>query len=323
MSEDHAVLDPMTEKVKLAMLAMQRHSWEQGVAAQALLELGDTGTVVVMAREAAMYQAADGRLALVASDHAVTDPGANGEPVLHAARVSGDHTLQQAADRMLHYLLVAAPRTADGTLYHLTNKRQVWVDSMYMAPPFMAVAGHAHEAVQQIEGFRRLLWDEQKQLFSHMWDDETHSFRRKDAWGVGNGWAAAGLTRVIPALPASMPDERTRLCDYVRQVIDSLLKWQRSDGLFHDVVDNPDTFVETNLAQMLAYAIYRGVKAGWLPGSYLEAAERMRQAAHAKVDGFGLVQGVCGAPNFDRAGTATEGQAFFLLMEAAARDLYA
>jgi hypothetical protein len=43
-------------------------------------------------------------------------------------------------------------------------------------------------------------------------------------------------------------------------------------------------------------------------------------AAHAKVDRYGLVQGVGGAPNFDRSGTATEGQAFFLLMEAAFRD---
>ncbi len=30
------------QKVKLAMLAMQRRAWEQGVAAQALLELGET-----------------------------------------------------------------------------------------------------------------------------------------------------------------------------------------------------------------------------------------------------------------------------------------
>ena len=47
----------------------------------------------------------------------------------------------------------------------------------------------------------------------------------------------------------------------------------------------------------------------------------MRQAVYQKVDQFGLVQGVCGAPNFDHPGTATEGQAFFLLMEAAYRDL--
>ena len=43
----------------------------------------------------------------------------------------------------------------------------------------------------------------------------------------------------------------------------------------------------------------------------------MRAAVHLKVDASGYVQGVCGAPNFDHAGTAPEGQAFFMLMEAA------
>jgi len=36
-----------------------------------------------------------------------------------------------------------------------------------------------------------------------------------------------------------------------------------------------------------------------------------------KVDAEGYVRGVCGSPTFDRPGTATEGQAFCLLMEAA------
>ena len=49
-------------------------------------------------------------------------------------------------------------------------------------------------------------------------------------------------------------------------------------------------------------------------------AERMRAAAQAKVDEWGFVRIVCGYPNFDRAWVAPEGQAFFLLMEAAARD---
>jgi hypothetical protein len=35
------------------------------------------------------------------------------------------------------------------------------------------------------------------------------------------------------------------------------------------------------------------------------------------VDTYGLVQGVCGAPTFDKPGVAPEGQAFFLMMEAA------
>jgi hypothetical protein len=46
-------------------------------------------------------------------------------------------------------------------------------------------------------------------------------------------------------------------------------------------------------------------------------ADRLRAAARAKMDEFGYVQGVCGAPSFDHAGIATEGQAFFIMMEAA------
>jgi unsaturated rhamnogalacturonyl hydrolase len=126
------------------------------------------------------------------------------------------------------------------------------------------------------------------------------------------------MTRVIKALPKGMADEKKRLIKYVEEVIEGCLAYQRKDGLFHDVVNNPRTFVETNLAQMLAYSIYRGIQGGWLDAGHRKHADRMRRAAHKKVDAYGLVQDACGAPIFDSPGTATEGQAFFLLMEAAA-----
>ena len=88
-------------------------------------------------------------------------------------------------------------------------------------------------------------------------------------------------------------------------------------------MDDLSTFVETNLGQMISYSIYRGVENGWLDSSYVDSANRMRAAARAKVDRYGLVQGVCGVPDFDRSYVAPEGQAFFLLMEAAWRDLAA
>ncbi len=98
----------------------------------------------------------------------------------------------------------------------------------------------------------------------------------------------------------------------MREALDGCLRHQRQDGLFHNVVDDAGSFVETNLAQMLAYAIYRGVRGGWLPAAYLPKAARLRGAAWEKVDASGLVQGVCGSPEFSAPGTATEGQAFFL-----------
>jgi unsaturated rhamnogalacturonyl hydrolase len=125
------------------------------------------------------------------------------------------------------------------------------------------------------------------------------------------------LARVIRALPADRKEDRNRLAAFVGELIDGCLSYQRADGLFYDVVDRPDTFVEANLAQMLAYAIFTGILGGWLPVRYREAAEKMRTAAQDKMDSFGYVQSVCGAPNFDRQGTSTEAQAFAIMMEAA------
>ncbi len=100
-------------------------------------------------------------------------------------------------------------------------------------------------------------------------------------------------------------------------MIDGCLVHQRHDGLFHNVVDQPDTFVETNLAQMLSFAIYQGITDQWLPATYRTYADRMRAAARAKMDAYGFIQGACGAPDFDRPGTSTEAQAFCILMESA------
>jgi len=311
----------MIKKVTQALLTMQRYSWEQGVAAQAFLELGDTDTAILLAREAAQRQGSDGRLACMHENEGVTDPAANGEALLVAARMTKEPALQTAVEAMLNYLLKAAPRASDGTLFHVTGAREMWIDSMYMAPPFLAAAGQWAEAIRQIQGIKKRLWNPEKKLYAHIWDEDRQAFKRAACWGVGNGWAAAGITRVIRTLPESWAREKQELAVHLRDLVDGCLAHQRQDGLFQDVLDQPDTFIETNLAQMLAYSIYRGVAGGWLPSTYKEKADKMRAAVHQKVDACGYVQGVCGAPDFDRAGTAPEGQAFFLLMEAAWRDL--
>jgi unsaturated rhamnogalacturonyl hydrolase len=308
-------------QVSQALLTMQRYSWEQGIAAQAFLELGDTDTAILLARDAVQRQHADGRLACLRDNDGVTDPAANGEAVLTAARMTNDPVLQAGLDAMLHYLMNIAPRASDGTLFHVTDAPEVWVDSLYMAPPFLAVTGQIDDALLQIGGIKRRLWNAEAQLYAHIWNDAGNMLKRSAHWGVGNGWAAAGITRVIRTLPDSRNEDRRALELHVKDIIDGCLAHQRQDGLFHDVVDQPETFVETNLAQMLAYAIYRGVTGGWLPAAYRAYADNMRNAVHQKVDASGYVQGVCGAPTFDRPGTAPEGQAFFLLMEAARKEI--
>jgi rhamnogalacturonyl hydrolase YesR len=269
----------------------------------------------MMARASLIYLSKDGVPA--ALDGAPVDPLMAGEALARAAQLTGDPGLHRALEHSLAFVLKRAPRATDGTIFHTSET--VWSDSFHTTPPFLAYTGHPSEALAQIEGHWRRLWNPRKHLLAHIWDEKSQRLTDPACWGGGNGWAAAGLTRVLRTWPADRATAKARLAGYLREVIDGCVAHQRADGLFQNVVDDPDTFVETNLAQMLAYAIFESIRGGWLPAEYLPAAERMRAAARAKVDRDGFVQGVAGAPTFDHAGVSPEGQAFFLMMEAAAR----
>ncbi|GHU69199.1 hypothetical protein FACS189450_01590 [Spirochaetia bacterium] len=310
------------DRVKIALLGMQRYSWEQGVAMQAFLEQGDMELTAPMAVEAVNRQILDGRSAVLGGQTAVTDPCAPGEALLAAWKYTGDPVLKAGCDRLLEWALHGAPRNAAGLVYHLTDKPQIWVDSFYMLPPFLAAAGHYPEALLNLYGYWDILFDREAKLLRHIWDDGAKVFTRPFFWGVGNGWALAGIARVYDLLPPEYAADREKLSRMGTTLIESALTRIRGDGLFHDILDDPGSFVETNFAQMLAYTIYRGINSKWLAPSFLAHAEKMRRAAEEKVDGHGFVQGVCGAPSFDKPGIAPEGQAFFILMEAAAKKYY-
>lgn len=309
-------------KGALALLSMQRHSWEQGTAMQAFLEMGEMEVVTAMAREAVYRKLEDGRAATIGVTDGVTDPCSVGEALLAACRSCGDPLLKEGLSALLSWTIEKAPRNEEGILYHLTTSRQFWVDSMYMLPPFLAAAGYYEEAFKQAEGYWNTLYDDKAALMCHMWDDEKKEYVRAAHWGSGNGWAMAGLARLLHLIPDRGYEwQREMIRTWLKKLLDGVLFHVREDGLFHDVVDDPSSFVETNLSQMTAYTIYRGLKESWLSGPGIkEQADRLRRAAEGQMDPQGFVRGVCGAPGFDRPGFSPEGQAFFLLMEQAYMD---
>jgi len=314
-------MNSVLEKVKHAALSMQRYNWEQGVLAQAFLEAGDMQTALLLAVEGANRQNEEGRCCHIAGSTASTDPCAVGEALIAACEQTNDPMLIAAKERLLRWALELAPRNQEGIVYHFSDGTEFWVDSMYMLPPFLARAGYYDEALKQLNGYWHALFLPEKGLLAHRWDDASKQFIRKDVWGVGNGWACAGMARVRALLPESYSKEKKLLEERICLLLASALRYQREDGMFHDVLDDPSSFPEINCGQMFAYTIYRGVREGWLERSLLEAAERIRQAAYASVDAYGLVHNVCGMPTFDHSFVAPEGQAFFILMESSHTSL--
>jgi unsaturated rhamnogalacturonyl hydrolase len=315
--DQSSAADPVLTKVRLAALSIQRASWEQGILAVAFLEEGNDPLVVQMAKASLIHLSRNGVPA--ATGGSPVDPLMGGPALVRAVEISGDPRLKQAVDDSLEFVLKTAARAADGTIYH--TGETLWSDSFNTTPPFLASVGRFDEALRQVEGHRRRLWNPQAKLFAHIWDERKQAFQDPKCWGGGQGWAAAALTRIIRALPPERQADKARLSGYLKDLLDGCLTHQRPSGLFNNVVDDPNSFEETNLAQMLAFSIYESVRGGWLPTDYLAAADRMRAAARSKMDNDGFIQGVCGAPEFKRPGISAEGQAFFLMMEAAARKL--
>nr|WP_236718254.1 glycoside hydrolase family 88 protein [Actinoplanes sp. TFC3] len=281
------------------------------MAAQAALDLGRDDLVVLLAEAAVARQAPDGRLGDVGENGAVNG-AACGEAVLAAFGRTGKAVFAEAARKQLAWLESGAERAEDGTLFHLTDSREIWADTVYMVVPFLAVSGRVELAWQQIEGHRRRLCHDGVYSASTV---------RSARWGAASGWVVAAIARTLRITP-DFPD-RHRLAVHAREVLDAALAFRRPDGLFNDVLDDPATFREANAAQMFAYAALTGAADGWLPSVYVETGRDLLAAAARCVDGSGVVRDVAGSPGFDRPGTSTEAQAFAILAAVAQtpRDL--
>jgi len=310
-------MSALTLKARDAMLAMQRASWEQGVAIQAMVECGDWEVLRLLVHEALVRQWGDGRTCMLGSDHNVTDPVAAGCGILKCYALFGDERYKQAADRLYHYCKDVAPKNNEGTLYHINNHKEIWSDSIYMLPPFLAAYGDYDECLQQIRGYRAVLWDRDQKLYKHRWSDDENRFIEGRYWGGGNGWAAASFAIIYDLLPDDQKAYKTEISLYLTELLDGLQVAVRSDGLFNDFVGEDGSFVETNLSQMAAFAIFKGVKSGAVDERYVAFARKMKDGVLAKVDEYGYVRDAAGSPYFNAPGTSTEAQAFLLMMLAA------
>lgn len=298
-----------------AMLCMTRQCWEQGIVAQALMELGETDRLALVVHDIVLRQSADGRLCNVEGTPAVTDSSFCIPAVYEYGSLAKREDCIEAARKNTGFLLNEAQRAEDGTLYHMLNTQQVWADSAAFLPYALAKLGYVEEAYEQMQGICKRLYDPSTGLYFHKWDDETQSFLRPCVWGIGNGWILTGMLRLYLETRGKYHRESELLYKQMKTLLDTILSYQAETGLFCDILDDADSFQESECSEMVAYVIYRGVKEGVFESSYLKTAERIRGAIEKRVTKQGLIISASSSPDFMIPGTSVESQAHYLMME--------
>jgi len=112
-------------------------------------------------------------------------------------------------------------------------------------------------------------------------------------WARGNGWMAVGMPELLRALPSDHPNRARILAGY-RLMMGTLLKHQSDDGMWHQLIDGPDSYKETSGTAMFTYAFITGVKEGWLEAAtYGPAARKGWLAVTSYLDDAANLREVC------------------------------
>jgi unsaturated rhamnogalacturonyl hydrolase len=145
----------------------------------------------------------------------------------------------------------------------ITAEARYWIDDMYMITAVQMQAYRATGDKKYIERAAKTMvayLDKLQQpngLFFHAPDARFY-------WSRGNGWQAAGMTELLLDLPKNHP-LRPRIVEGYDKMMSSLLKYQADDGLWRQLLDHPESWVETSGTGMFTFAFVTGVKKGWLP----------------------------------------------------------
>jgi unsaturated rhamnogalacturonyl hydrolase len=171
-------------------------------------------------------------------------------------------------------------RLADGTLVRkFPNEMTLWADDLYMSVPFLARMGklsgdkkYWDDAILQIKNFTKYLWDEKEDIYYHCYYTDIKQ-NGVAHWGRCNGWIIMAKVNLLNYLPKDYPGREDVINDLKKQII-GIAKYQSADGLWHQLLDKTDSYLESSCSAMFTYAIARAVNQGWIDKRYGSIAIR-------------------------------------------------
>ena len=196
--------------------------------------------------------------------------GAPGRNLCELYNISPDDETLKCINALDKALKDNIPRFDDGTFHRETD---MWADDLFMSCPFIIRLGrlkgddcYYREVVRQILGFKKKLWMPNERIFSHIYFLNTQK-PNNIPWGRGNGWVYVTLTDILEKLPESF-EGREEIMALYREFTESIVSLQDNDGLWHQVLNRPDSYSETSCTAMFMLGLSRGIKNKWICENY-------------------------------------------------------
>jgi len=204
----------------------------------------------------------------------------------------------------------------------LTWQTRMWIDDMFMITMVQAQAYRAtgnREYINRAAKEMVVYLDELQKtngLFYHA--PEVPYF-----WGRGDGWMAAGMSELLHSLPQDNPD-RPRIMAGYQKMMAALLKYQDANGMWHQLIDDPNAWPETSSTGMFAFAFITGVKEGWLDAdTYGPAARKAWLALITYLDKNYDLREVCqGTNKYNPQTDGLDGTAYYLARQRNVGDMH-
>ncbi len=201
--------------------------------------------------------------------------------------------------RAANYISTKQVRLADKTLVRPDpRKMTIWGDDLYMSVPLLARMGkltgetkYFDDAILQVENFNKYLYDATTGLYVHCYYTD-RSQQGVAHWGRCNGWLALAQVELLANLPTNHP-KRQQLIDLLFRQITGFARYQDASGLWNQLLDKKDSYLETSVTAMFTYAVAKAVNEGWIPRGYIGIAKDGWMGIASKVDQQGRISDIC------------------------------
>jgi len=211
-----------------------------------------------------------------------------GNALLFATDYFDDSRYEKAISHLKTQLLTH-PRTASGSFWHkLRYPYQIWLDGIYMGQIFYVQCGLRdqddavlHDAMRQVENVRRYLFDSERKLYLHAYDErrqmqwaDPESGRSPNVWSRSVGWFAMALVEIFECLKPEHQPQKNLLKELLDELLEGMMPHLHPEHkMWFQIVDKPDlpgNYLETSGTAMVAYAMLKASRLGMVDASYAD-----------------------------------------------------